>query len=121
MGLLSIGVLTTGIMSVSAWSNHTTKQEILSHLTGKTKDQIEEERLQAKTYGEVAKNNQVLEEFKQENLESIKTTLQEKVEKGQITEEQKDRIVNNIEEHHANCDGTGNELHQGLGLGRGKD
>ncbi len=75
VSLFSVGVFIMGIISVSALSNcninQNEKAEIISSLTGKTVEEINQERVSANTYGEVAQNNGVLEEFRQENNRGI--------------------------------------------------
>lgn len=56
--------------------NSQDKAEILSELTGQSTNEIVEERVnENKTYGTIALENGVLEEFKDKNLEQIKTNL----------------------------------------------
>ncbi|MCI8548043.1 MAG: hypothetical protein HFJ38_04050 [Bacilli bacterium] len=110
-GLLVIGLITISINQVSAQSIYHSKAEILSELTGNTTEEIYKERENAKTYGEIAKEEDVLEEFKEKNLENTRKYLEEKTIKGEITEEESTQIMENIEEYHQNCDGTGNGRH----------
>lgn len=103
IGLLSIGILTTGLVSVSALVGPKSKAEMLSELTGKSVEKIEEERANAKTYGQVASENDVLEEF------------QEKVSNGVLTQEQADQMLSHMEQNQANCDGYGSGMNHGMG------
>lgn len=107
--LLTLGALGIGAISVSAYMcNSQDKAEILSELTGKSTNEIIEERVdEDKNYGTIALENGVLEEFQEKNLEQMKTTLNEKVEDGVISKEEADTIINNKENAMQNCDGTG--------------
>lgn len=88
--------------------NSQDKAEILSELTGKSTNEIIEERVdEDKNYGTIALENGVLEEFKEKNLEQMKTNLNDKVEAGAISKEEADTIINNKENAMQNCDGKG--------------
>lgn len=106
--LLTLGALGIGAISVSAYMyNFQDKAEILSELTGKSTNEIIEQRVnEDKTYGTIALENGVLEEFQEKNLEQIKTNLNEKVESGVISKEEADTIISNRENAMKNCDGT---------------
>lgn len=117
VGLLAVGSLGIGVTTVSALTNQS-KAEKLAELTGKPVSEITSERYD-KTYGEIANENGVLEEFKAYNYEHKKSIIEEKVNNGLLTEEEAKDILKQIEERQANCDGTGNENYNGLGLGKG--
>lgn len=94
--------------------------EIVCSLTGKTIEEVQSERADGKTYGTIAKDSDKLDEFKEEVLEQKKSVLDERVESGDITQEEADEIYNQIQENQVDCDGTGlNGLGKGLGLGFG--
>lgn len=99
--LVTLGALGIGAISVSAYMcNSQDKAEILSELTGKSTNEITEERVnEDKTYGTIALENGVLEEFKEKNLEQMKTNLSQK--------EEADTIISNREKPKQNCDGIG--------------
>ena len=107
--LLTLGALGIGAISVSAnMYNVQDKAEILSDLTGKSTNEIIEERVnENKTYGTIAIENGVLEEFQDKNLEKMKTNLNEKVETGSISEETANTIIRNKENIMQNCNGSG--------------
>lgn len=107
--LLTLGALGIGAISVSAYMcNFQDKAEILSELTGKSTNEIVEERVnENKTYGTISLENGVLEELKDKELEQIKTNLNEKVEAGKITKEEADTIISNREKSMKNCNGAG--------------
>ena len=72
------------------------------------------------TFGEIAKENGVLDQFKKVNLEQKEEILNEKVNQGIITKEEAENILNQIRENQENCDGSGsNSQNLGLGLGLG--
>lgn len=122
VGLTSLGVLAGGIMSTSALNNPQTKADILANLIGKSATEITEQKTsENKTYGTIAKENGVLEQFKNANLETTKAALKEKVEAGTITQEEADQMIANMEARMTNCDGTGQGMGKGLhnGTGRG--
>lgn len=119
IGVLVVGSLGLGVTTVSALTGQS-KAEKLAELTGKSVSEITSERYDNdKTYGEIANENGVLEEFKAYNYEHKKSIVEEKVNNGLLTEEEAKDILKQIEERQANCDGTGNENHNGLGLGNG--
>lgn len=107
--LLTIGILGVGVISASAYMcNYQDKAEILSELTGVSTNEIIEERInEDKTYGTIAIENGVLEEFKDKNLEQMKDTLNKKIEYGSISKEKADNILNNKEKQMSNCDDSG--------------
>lgn len=109
--VLSFGILTTGFISASALVRPKTKAELLSELTGKSVQKIEGERLTSKTYGQVASDNDVLDEFQAKRIENHKQFLQEKVANGSVTQEQADQIISQMKQNQANCDGSGNGIH----------
>lgn len=119
IGLLVAGVAGAGITTVSALSNQS-KAEKIAELTGKPVSEIISERHDKdKTYGEIANENGVSEQFRTYNYEHKKSVVQEKIKNGTLTEEEGKKIIEQIEERHANCDGTGNCNHDGMGLGDG--
>ena len=109
--LVTLGALGIGAISVSAYMcNSQDKAEILSELTGKSTNEIIEERVnEDKTYGTIALESGVLEKFQEKNLEQMKTNLNNKVEAGAISKEEADTIISNRENAMQNCDGTGIE------------
>lgn len=117
---LVVGTLGIGITTASALTNQS-KAEKLAELTNKPVSEIISERYDNnKTYGEIATENGVLEQFKTYHYENKKSIVQEKVNNGILTEEEGKKILEQIEERHTNCDGTGNKNHVGLGLGNGQ-
>ena len=65
--LTTLSISTIGIMSVSALTNSDTKIDILSKLTGKSNEEIIEEKVnENKILSEIAEENNVFTEFKEQ-------------------------------------------------------
>lgn len=116
-------ILALGVTSFTALAarDHKTPAETLAGLTGKTVDSVIDEREETnKSYATIASEAGKLEEFKKENLEIKKDKLKIQVSEGKITQEKADRIINEIEERQANCDGACSEKigeNRGAGFG----
>ena len=100
--------------------------DIFSRLKGITKDEAYELKGN-KTFGDLAKENGVYDDFHKAYLESKKSVIEEKIRNGELTREQADEVLKALEE----CDGTSQKLlgqkynlrfgqGQGLGQGNGK-
>lgn len=116
-----IGIVGLGSFAYAA--EYTSPVKITSELTGKSVEDLQEERESGKTYGEIAKDSGKQEEFKSSMLEHRKSILKERVAEGKITQEKADEILNKIEEKMKDCDGTGGKdmgKENGLGFGKGK-
>lgn len=119
-GLLITSIFGIGVTNISALS-YQSKAEKLAELTNKPLSEILIDRFENnKTFGEIANENNVLEEFKSYNYENKKNIVLEKVNNGILTDEEGKKILEEIEERQSNCDGTGNKIHIGLGLGNGR-
>ena len=115
--ILSV-VLLVGAVSATAMAatGYKTPADIVAGLTGRTVDSVTEEKTEsAKTYGTIANEAGVLDEFKSQMLEQKKAILEEKVAAGTITQERADAIIKAMEENQANCDGTGSGMGSGSG------
>jgi len=96
--------------------------QIVSELTGKTVDQVTEERVAGKGYGAIAKDAGQLEAFQNQVLEQKKAILDQRVQSGTMIQEEADQIYTTIQTRQASCDGTGQgnmRRNQGFGLGYG--
>lgn len=116
--ILSV-ILLVGAFSVTAMAatGYKTPADILSGLTGRTTDSVTEERTESgKTYGTIANEAGVLDQFKSQMLEQKKAILEEKVAAGTITQERADAIIAAMENNQANCDGTGSGMGMRSGL-----
>lgn len=115
--ILSV-ILLVGAFSVTAMAatGYKTPADIVAGLTGRTTDSITAERTESgKTYGTIANEAGVLDQFKSQMLEQKKAILEEKVAAGTITQERADALIAAMENNQANCDGTGS----GMGMRSG--
>lgn len=126
--LLVVLVLAVTSITAFAYAAYSTPADIISGLTGKTVDEVTEQKLTfGGTYGQIAIDEDVFEEFKNQMLESKKAYLDEKVKDGSITQEQADDFYNSMLERQEYCDGSGNGSGRGMmgfgfgnrGMGRG--
>lgn len=117
--LVAVGILGTAAIAYAEVTAKTPAQ-IVSGLTGKTLEDVVNERADGKTYGTIAKDAGKLDEFKSQILEQKKAILDQRVKAGTLTQQQADQIYNNIKNNQASCDGTGNsKLGSGSGMGFG--
>lgn len=111
-------VLASGI-GVALASDVLSPAEKLSELTGTSVEALYEAKGD-KTFGEVASENGVLDEFKENMLQNKKTILDQRVAEGRLTQEEADEIYSKLLENMETCDGSGNrEDHERLGIGFG--
>ena len=121
MSIITAILVITISSPVFASNQYYSKAETLSKLTNKSIETILETKNKLNvTFGEIAKENGVLSEFQKANLEQKEQILNDRVNKGLITKEQADDILDRIKENQKNCDGTGNNG-DGLGLGLGSN
>lgn len=107
---LTVVVLALVAMSITAFAVTTnqTPAELLAEITGRTVDSIRAEKIESgSTYGGVANQAGVLEQFRNRMLELKKSVIEERVAEGTMTQEQADTILKAMEEHQLTCDGTG--------------
>ncbi|MGE4352928.1 MAG: DUF2680 domain-containing protein [Oscillospiraceae bacterium] len=112
-------VLALGATSITALaaSGSGTPAEIVAGLTGQSVESVISERAQSgETYGAIADEAGVLEQFKAQMIEQKKAALAERVAAGTMTQERADEIIAAMEENQANCDGT---CSGGTGAGMG--
>ena len=121
---LTVVVLALVAMSITAFAVTTnqTPAELLAEITGRTVDSIRAEKIESdSTYGGVANQAGVLEQFRNRMLELKKSVIEERVAEGTMTQEQADTILKAMEEHQLTCDGTGTSQNFGkefnLGFG----
>jgi hypothetical protein len=123
LAVLGAVVMAIGATTVTAFAaaNFGTPAELAAAVTGKTVEEVTEEKLQSgKTYGEIAKDYDSLEEFQSAMLENKIAILEERVAAGTMTQEEADAIIKAIEENQAVCDGTGQaRVGQQFGAGFG--
>lgn len=123
IGAITAGLLLVGATSVFA-ATFKSPAEIYAELKGVTAEEAYAEKAAGSSYGQLAKEAGILDEFKANMLENRKALIQDKVANGQLTQEQADGIINNMETNMANCDGTGmngyGAQNQGQGKGKGQ-
>lgn len=119
-------IMVAGSIAALAAAQYPTPADAVSALTGRDVQNIIDERIgTGKTYGTIADEAGVLDEFRAEMLEMKKDRLAARVADGTLTQEQADAIIAKIEAAQAGCDGSraGCELRGaggGLGLGCGQ-
>ncbi len=85
-----------------------TLSELLARETGETVESIVQVKVESgKTFGEIANEYGVLDEFKKENLEIKREMLNSRVANGLLTQTEADLMYNQMLEYQENCDGTG--------------
>ncbi|NTW72492.1 MAG: hypothetical protein HGA49_09655 [Eubacteriaceae bacterium] len=114
--VLAIAGLLAASGAAMASGSNLTPAEVLANLTGKTTQALYQEREKGETFGQVAAENGQLEEFQKEMLAQKKLLIQEKVENKEMTQEQANAAIKQIEENQANCDGTPDETRDRLNL-----
>ena len=103
-------ILVIGVTSVTAFaaSGYTSPAQIITCLTGKSIESVIADKTESgSTYGAIASEAGVLDEFKAQMLEQRKANLSERVTAGTMTQERADEIIAAMEENQANCDGSG--------------
>jgi len=102
---LAMGVTS---LTVFAAAKYDSPQEALAGITGKTIEEITEERFdEDKTYGEIAAEAGKLDEYKEELFEQKKEIIEERVAEGSLSRENADEILDRIEDNQATCFGDG--------------
>ncbi len=119
--ILGAAVLVIGATSVTALAAtaNNTPAKIVASLTGRTADSVTAERTESgATYGAIAKDADVLDQFKAQMLERMKAVLDARVAAGQLTQERADAILADMEARQLTCDGTGSgSMGKGYGMG----
>lgn len=132
VGLAVFALVATSITAFAFTYN--TPAEIVAGLSGKTVDEVTEQRYETgKTYGQIAYDEGLLEEYQDKMLESKKAFLDEKVKEGTLTQEEADAFYNNMVERQEYCYGNGgyggmmgygfgngNASGRGMGFGQGR-
>ena len=107
-------VLTTA--GVALASEFKSPAEILSRISGEPAEDLREQRLEGKPYGEIAEDYDKLDEFRQQMLEQKKAILDQRVEEGYLTREEADEIEERLGSF---CGGEGGRGSCGQGYGAG--
>ncbi|HHX70990.1 MAG: DUF2680 domain-containing protein [Miniphocaeibacter sp.] len=101
--VMALGVGTTAL---AVENNRVSHPDILSNITNKPLEEIIEIRNNTgKTYGQIAEDFGVLEEYKEEMFTIKKNFINEKVDNGYLDREEADRIIANMESNKDLCDG----------------
>lgn len=121
--VIGIVVFSLALMSVTAFaaSQYATPAEAVAGFSGReVQSVIEEHEQTGKTYGAIAKEAGVLDQFKAQMLEMKKDMIAARVDAGTLTKEQADAMIARMEKNQENCDGTGTGYrHNGKGNGAG--
>ena len=117
-GAIVLALSATSITALAV-AEQNTPAEIVAGLTGKSVESVTAEKAETEnTYGALADEYGVLDQFKTQMLEQKKTVLDERVAAGTMTQERADAVIAALEANQANCDGTGNGG-TGAGMGAG--
>lgn len=96
-------MLIIGLGTISFATGYSSPSEILTKLTKKSQEHILEES-NYKSYGKIAQENDVFEDFQKEMLKQKKIMLDEKVKSNIITKEEADLMYKRMNENMKNCD-----------------
>lgn len=100
VGLVVVALAATSLTAF-AFTGSSTPAEIMANITGKTVEEVTNQKFESNlTYGELAFDEEVWEEFQDEMLENKKVFLDERVADGTLTQEDADEIYNNMKERH---------------------
>lgn len=103
--VLAVGAISATAFAASAYSS---PAQAVAGLTGRTEESVIAERTETgDTYGTIANEAGVLEEFKDEMLSIREDTLAERVAAGTMTQAQADEILAAMKTRQESCDGTG--------------
>lgn len=120
---LLMGALLTAVAASTAFAatSQTTPAEILAGLTGKTTQNIWQERRESgKSFGTMASESGVLGKFQTENREARQARLNEHVAEGRFTKEEAAKIMADFDKRQADCS-KGDCTSQGKRGGMGKN
>lgn len=111
-------VLILGATSITALAvSYNTPAEIVAGLTGSSVESVTAQKAETgESYGAMANEYGVLDQFKSQMLEQKKAYLNEQVAAGTMTQERADAIIAAMEARQADCDGT---CSGGTGAGMG--
>lgn len=114
--LVTIIIVTVGAVAMA--DGFKTPSEIFADLKGITVEEAYELRGNDKTFGALAKEEGVLDEFVEANVESKNVIIEERVKEGQLSREQANELIKALED----CDGSGEKMlgqKYGVGFGNG--
>nr|WP_312579664.1 hypothetical protein [Sedimentibacter sp.] len=117
---LAVVVLAATSLTAFAVTGNSTPAEILTNITGRSTEEVTAQKLElGKTYGEIANDEGLWEEFNDKMLENKKTFLDEKVAEGTLSQEKADEIYESILERQQYFNSNGNGGMMGYGFGNG--
>lgn len=122
--IVGLSLLVSGTALAAAYK---TPAQSVSDLTNIPVEKLYEQRAEGKTYGEIAKDNGVLDQFKDEMLKNKFEIIDQRVKDGRITAEDAEAFKKELQERVADCDGTpsgdktrlGQKYGGGMGFGAG--
>lgn len=101
-------ILAFGVMNVSAQNDYKSPAEAAAGVTERTIESVMAERKETgKTYGTIAHEAGKLAEFQEAMLRLQEQRLADKVEKGYITAQESEQVMETIRQNQAICNGTG--------------
>jgi len=119
-GIVAVLILAVGSVTAFAASTYSTPAEAVAALAGREVQSVINERTETgKTYGTIANEAGILDEFKEEMLEMKSEKIAARVADGTITQEQADALLERMEVNLANCNGNGRGGGAGCGMGTG--
>ena len=105
---IAVLVISAASVSALAAAEYGSPAEVVAGITGRTQQEVIKEKTETgKTYGQIANEAGVLDEFKAAVLELKKEFLKAQVAAGKMTQEEADEILAAIAENQATCNGTG--------------
>ena len=120
IAMIVVLVLIAGSVTAFANSPYKSPAEAFAGLSGNNVESVISERAESgKTFGTMANEAGLLEQFKAELTEMKKNRLAERVAAGTMTQEQANEMITRMEQNQANCDGTGAGYGQNAGEGSG--
>ncbi len=113
----AIILMFASIMTASAMGK-SNMSSMLADLTGKSEEEIQVLR-EEKTYGEIAKDEEVYDEFKEARTALKFAHIDQKVEDGKLSLEEGEQFKARFLEKSQNCDGEKVKMNMGKGQRRG--
>ncbi|WP_127724367.1 hypothetical protein [Anaerosphaera multitolerans] len=123
--ILMLAIVSVMIFSMNAnvfaAEEYSTPAEIVADLTGREVVDVISERFESqKTYGTIAEEAGVFEEYQKLVFQIKKDTIEQRVKDGKLSRNEADDFIKAIEDNLKTCDGTGkNFLGQDYGIGFG--
>lgn len=113
--MLAIGILGVGAVTYAAGFN--TPAEIVADLTGESVESVMSQRSAGTSYGAMAAEAGLLSEFHEKTLALKKEVLEQRVQAGQMTEEEAASIYATLQNKQANGRAAGQRPGFGFGFG----